>query len=347
MYNLPMNTQTTLFRTVFGSKLYGTATPSSDSDYKEIVLPSMRSLLLGHKLVNVVKQTAPGRGANDASDVDTEYIPVQVFARDFLGGQTYAIELAFAVSSNQFNPEQSGTSLSNTRLFSAFVDELTTKFLTSNMKALVGYTQNQIYLLGNKGTQVTALTDLQSLLQATPDLRLHSIADLVSRWDYQALAVKYPTLYGSSLLQADPINGVVQQKFLSVFGKSLAENMKLSELLQLTQNRLSKYGARSHTASASDNVDWKGVAHGMRIVDQGLELLTTGKLSFPVSNQQRELLLDIRAGKFPIDGVMRTIEDKLNLLSELQKTSTLPVTIDLATFEDWLSTWVMRFYKIQ
>lgn len=87
-----------LFTGLYGSSLYGTNTPTSDRDVKHIVLPDLDSLLLGKKLEAKVKKTNNQKNTrNSADDVDEEFIPLQIFARHFVEGQTYAIELAFAL----------------------------------------------------------------------------------------------------------------------------------------------------------------------------------------------------------------------------------------------------------
>lgn len=90
-----------LFSVMFGSRLYGTQTPTSDVDWKHIVLPSLDHLLLGRGVDNKVKKTNNVKNVrNGADDVDEEFIPIQVFAKHFMEGQTYAIELAFAIEGN-------------------------------------------------------------------------------------------------------------------------------------------------------------------------------------------------------------------------------------------------------
>src|SRR6478609_1788353 len=83
-----------------GSRLYGTDTPESDYDFKAIVLPALDDLLLNKKLTNR-KEKPEGHGPQDkmtAGGTETEYLPLQVFLDDFFSGQTYALEIAFAVS---------------------------------------------------------------------------------------------------------------------------------------------------------------------------------------------------------------------------------------------------------
>ena len=100
MYNRHMNE---LFKTVYGSRLYGTNTPTSDTDQKAVYLPELSDVLLGRKLQTHKKRfNADGSPLADDgtpmpdNGVETEYIPFQVFCRDYLNGQTYALEVVMA-----------------------------------------------------------------------------------------------------------------------------------------------------------------------------------------------------------------------------------------------------------
>jgi hypothetical protein len=337
--------QRTLFRTVYGSRLYGTATPTSDSDFKEITLPDIRVLLLGGKLANSVKQTSPGVGANGPEDIDVEYIPLQIFARDFAAGQTYAYELAFTIIKN--GNTRNLSTLQDTKNLYEFTRDLASMYLTSNMSALVGYTQNQINVLSVKGERVSAL---KLLIELTENRQGATVIDLIdddtgARLDlqYADLAKSFPKYF--STLAETASNCTPPQRVLSILNKQYPINTKFPELNKLLKQRLSKYGARSVSSADSGDVDWKGVAHGMRIVDQGIELLKYKTMTFPVSLEQRTKLLDIRAGKFNVDNVLSEIQEKLVLLEQLQAASDLPSNPP-TSFDDWLSDRLMRFYDL-
>ena len=62
--------RTTLFKTMFGSRLYGTNTPQSDIDWKEIFLPKKSMLLTGRQVRNVVITTGGDKTRNTKDDVD-------------------------------------------------------------------------------------------------------------------------------------------------------------------------------------------------------------------------------------------------------------------------------------
>ena len=92
--------ETTLFKVLTGSRLYGTHTKYSDFDYKAVVLPHLETLLMNIQVTNR-KEKPEGLKAGDkmiAGESETEYLPIQVFLNDFLAGQTYALEIAFAVA---------------------------------------------------------------------------------------------------------------------------------------------------------------------------------------------------------------------------------------------------------
>lgn len=88
---------TVLFRTPYGSALYGTFTPDSDTDYVTVYLPDITDVLVGNLPQRVrEKSTNTGDGKNSASDVDEKFVTVQKFASDFYEGKQYAVEVAFA-----------------------------------------------------------------------------------------------------------------------------------------------------------------------------------------------------------------------------------------------------------
>jgi hypothetical protein len=81
-------------------------------------------MLIGKPLKNVVKQTNTN-GKNSNQDIDNEYIPIQIYARHFLEGQIYALEIAFSVNRQ--------TDLAKHCMFERFNNELIEMFLTIMM----------------------------------------------------------------------------------------------------------------------------------------------------------------------------------------------------------------------
>lgn len=73
---------------MFGSKLYGTSTPKSDTDIKGVMLPSVKSCYLG-KIPNSIVMNTNGSGKNSEFDVDEEFYSLQYFLKLASKGEIY------------------------------------------------------------------------------------------------------------------------------------------------------------------------------------------------------------------------------------------------------------------
>lgn len=365
----------TLFTTLYGSSLYGTSTPTSDRDVKHIVLPDLNNLLLGKKLEAKVKKTNTEKNTrNSADDVDEEFIPLQIFARHFVEGQTYAIELAFALDGlhaeqQVFDPRGEVKNILGqgwrvkirdvifddydyeTPLFVEFVHELREKFLTSNIKAMMGYVVNQASMYSFKGERLNAVRELHAII---------TDADVYYKEDEMTLKEIYETPRYSGLLnelaQKFPkyfrleeydIGGGVMKPCAVILEKTLPFTNSLIQTNKVINALESKYGSRSDAATAS-NVDWKATMHALRIVDEGIQILTNKKLSFPFDIGYATQLLSIKHGELPLDPIREELASKLDTLKELEKSTTLP-TCDaefMKKFDAWMVGWLHKFYKI-
>lgn len=361
-----------LFSCLYGSRLYGTQTPTSDLDLKHVFLPELNDLLIGKQLANKVKKTNTAKNTrNGADDVDEEFLPVQVFARDFMMGQTYALELAFAVEGTHagqtlwtFNPdldiEQEAyvpshkgghSSMRGEHLFLEFVRELREKFLTSNIKALMGYAVNQASLYSFKGERLNAAREVLSVLQElelADDSKHPSNFERLSfhsqdaRW--ASLAAKYPKYF--KITEYDIGDGQMRPCFM-LLEKVLPHTNDLRMSVKVVKNLVDKYGSRADAASA-DNVDWKATMHALRIVDEGLLLLEQHRLQFPFDQPYVDRLLSIKRGEVPLDEVKAELDEKLEKLKTLEQTTTLEPASRERTeeFEEWLARWMRKFYGV-
>jgi len=374
-----------LFTTLYGSKLYGTSTPASDRDIKHIVLPDLDDMLLGKKLEAKVKKTNKVEHTrNSADDVDEEFIPLQIFARHFVEGQTYAIELAFAMEGDHaeqkiFDPRGEvgryciGTSAVDgpmydfmiairdvqfddydyeVPLFVQFVRELRTKFLTSNIKAMMGYVVNQASLYSFKGERLNAVRELQVII---------GDADVYYKEDEMKLSEIYQTPRYSGLLndlakkfpkyfrlEEYDIGGGVMKPCAVILEKTLPFTNSLIQTLKVVHALEKKYGSRADAATAN-NVDWKATMHALRIVDEGLQILSTRKLSFPFDENYVNHLLSIKRGELPLDPIKEELASKLDELKDLEKTTDLPECNAefMKKFDAWMVEWLRKFYNLR
>lgn len=327
----------TLFLTMFGSRLYGTMTPTSDIDWKEIFLPEKAQLLIGRKPTNVVVTTGDDNSRNTKDDVDFEYIPIQVFANDFIGGQTYAIELAYAVLSED---PQAGQEIYSME-FLDFVHELTEKFLTSNIKAMIGYAMNQAQIYGIKGTR------LASVRKFTDRLSEDLASGRVQREDKLAAYEDWARINGDKyMFLSTYMNMDNKLPAISVLEKLYPLSITVGEALDRTIALKEKYGSRAHDAEDAKGMDWKATSHAVRITQQAIKLLKEHKLEFPFPQENVDQLLAIKRGERSVDEVKKLLEDLFDELDAVKETTTLPertARMD-EQFEMWLKCWMLEFY---
>lgn len=367
-----------LFTTLYGSGLYGTKTPTSDRDLKHIVLPPLNDLLLGKKIDNKVKKTNTEKNVrNGVDDVDEEFITLQTFARHFIEGQTYAIELAFAIDDNHaeqtfYDPRgpvemyKSGHGKNTitkpmvvhdnfdcieTPFIIEFIRELREKFLTSNIKAMMGYVVNQASLYSFKGERLNVTREALAIFTSAANSFVGvKVGDILHEDPWFALktaelAAKYPKYFKKTEYDRDG-SGVMGPCFM-ILEKVIPFTDRIEHSLRVLTTIEKKYGSRAEQASES-NVDWKATMHALRIVDEGLQILSTHKLAFPFDQAYVDHLLSIRRGELPLDPIKEELSAKLDLLKELERNTNLPVCDEAfkKTFEVWMVEKLRKIYNV-
>jgi hypothetical protein len=329
-----------LFKTMFGSRLYGTNTPISDIDWKEVFLPALDNLLIGKKPTNVVVSTGGDKTRNTKDDIDNEYIPIQVFANDFIGGQTYAIEMAFAVLSAK---QEAGQQLYSS-MFKFFVWELTETFLTSNIKAMVGYAMNQAQIYGIKGTRLASIRKLKSKLSDMIKQGEIGNGDRLENLQPWLAANSDKYLFETTFEHMD-----VKKPALSILEKLYPFTITIGEAIERTDTLIAKYGSRAHDAESAEGMDWKATAHAVRITKQAIRILNDHKMEFPFDKAEVDFLLSIKHGEKTPQEVEVILTNLFVELDEAKETTKLPNRTDEMddAFERWLKGWMKTFYTSQ
>jgi hypothetical protein len=86
--------------------------------------------------------------------------------------------------------------------------------------------------------------------------------------------------------------------------------------------------------------DTKFAMHALRLGFQGIELLTTGRITLPLPEPQRGYLQAIRRGEIPLAEVVAAIDDAERQLVELRSSTRVPDQPDRA----WVDRWLHRSY---
>lgn len=347
---MKIKTEEALFEVPAGSRLYGTNGPSSDLDFKVVCLPAMSTLLLNYKVTNR-KVTPEGKKDGEkmlAGEAEYEYIPLQIFFDDFLNGQTYALEIAFAVLQDRYTcPWHDGTAVN----VKAWMTELVDRFLTKNVQKMVGYAVSQARLYGLKTERYTSLKavtnsiflyfDVEDIYHENPkrmkDTRVDGTLDLIETL-LEIPHVKYCEIENAQ-------GGSALAPALDICGKKFPYTAKWDTVVKSLDSSIAQYGERVKKYDGQ-GIDWKALSHAIRITEQVIELSTTGKITFPHPNAA--YLKDVKEGKLTIDEATDYLTEKFNTIDEVVAKSVLKDrTSELeAAFEEFKFDVLSKYYGL-
>jgi hypothetical protein len=295
-----------ILRTRFGSHVYGTNLPTSDTDIKAIYLPAVPDLLL-QRARGVISSTTKADAAakNTAEDVDIEQYALHKYFDLLLQGNTVAMDILF--TPKEFWERKIAPTWER-------VVKSKDIFLHKGTASFAGYCRTQANRYGIKGSRVAAARAALELLKTfEPRKKLG---------DYEAQI--FPFVDGRDHCGVVLINNPKGQpeRFLEVCNRKFAFAANVKHALDIVQRIFDEYGKRALQAESNDGCDWKALAHAVRVANQAQELLLTGHITFP--RPEAELLRSVRKGERPYREVAAMIERGLEDLEVAKTNSTLP-----------------------
>lgn len=305
-----------LYLCKFGSHLYGTHSPESDLDYKGIFLPSKESLLLGHKVKSLHYSSGKDNSRNSNEDIDIDLWSLQYFLELISKGETNAIDVLYSITNKNCLVHY------DTGLNDLFYNPLKL-FDPVNCNAFVGYAIGQAKKYGIKGSRLGVIKQVYEYLEhiRVDDVFYGKLSDYV-----EEILDKF---YDPSFCFMKEIN---EEEVLVLCGKVHLFSISLDEFYNRVKREYEKYGDRTKKAEQNEGVDWKAISHAVRCLVQMEELLTEGKISYPLKDAQ--YLLDIKQGKYDFCWVEELIKNRLEYVDSLQSTTNVKGYVDRELIED-------------
>jgi len=279
-----------LFLTKSGSHLYGTNTPTSDEDYVGVFLAKPK-YHLGFKTVNevdcsIVDKDASGKNTHDA--VDIKVYELKTFLKLAADSNPNIVELLFSTGD---------AVIFNTLEFKEFQNNYNL-FINERVRhSFTGYARQQF----KKGIQ-----------KADNFKKLNELIDVLENYDdNEMLAV---------VVENEPLLKTLDKgKHIEIAGLSFQKNLFVKKVKKQMKEKIKM---ASHRASMWEKYgyDTKFFMHLFRLLNEGKDLLLTGKLEFPV--REKEFLLDVRNGKFTLEELQNLAEERFNEFNQLE--SVLP-----------------------
>jgi hypothetical protein len=306
----------------FGSHLYGTATPASDTDFKAVHVPSARDILLQRVANTVNSQTkTDDRGKNTSDDVDRETFSLQKYLDLVAGGQTVALDMLFAP------PDML---LASSPLWEA-IQANRHRLLSRRCQAFLGYCRTQANKYGIKGSRMAAARKARDyfarMLRTFPTYTKILDLNAMLRFDFAGME------HVEFVIRVMP--GPTEVVHLSVCGRQVPYTASIKTAYEIYDRLFTEYGQRALAAEKNEGVDWKALSHAVRVGGQAIELLTTSHITFPRPDAAH--LTAIKVGELPYQAVAEELEALLESVEIAASASTLPDEPDRRWIDDFVA----------
>jgi hypothetical protein len=305
-----------------GSHLYGTAMAASDLDLKGVYLPTAEEILLQRVRPNIGQGPAKGEGSrNRAGDVDVEIFSLDRYLALLAAGQTIALDMLFAPDAVLLRPPAPLWSELRANAH---------RLVTRRAGGFLSYAKRQAALFGIKGSRLAGARKALELLDAAVARHGGTAKLAMAAFELQALAareehvavVDLPTASGGTL------------RHLDLGGRKVLFSASLARARDLAAHVVASYGRRALEAERNEGVDWKALSHAVRVGRQALELLTTGRIGFPLACAPH--LLAIKRGELDYETVAAEIEALVADIETAAASSALPEEPDRGFIDEVL-----------
>jgi hypothetical protein len=320
-----------IFRTRFGSHLYGTNTPASDDDWKSVRMPTAREILLGNAKETLAikdRYNKAEKEKNLPGEYEEESFTLKQYLKLVSEGQTVSLDMLFAPG-YMWDKH----SVLDFTIW-ADIRANRNRLISKKSGAFVGYCRQQAKKYGIKGSRVAAAREvLNFLLTLHPNMKLGEYMVNIDQMHNLS-----PNKEHIRIIPIQQTSGVIIY-YLEVCDRKLQYTSKVSECIKVVDHLVAEYGSRALQAEQNEGLDWKALSHAVRIGEQAIELFDTGFVTFPRPNA--DFLKVIKKGEVPYKQVAGLIEMNFDAVEAASKASSLPEDVD----HEWINQFIVDQYR--
>jgi len=285
-----------LYITEYGSKLYGTNSESSDTDYKVIFLPKLKDVLICNFQNSFSISTGTNNSKNSNEDIDIEFYSLQYWMNNVKKGETGALDILFSIfrkDTQLYIDENFETEIkSNYKNY----------FTATEAEAYIRYALAQMNTYSIKGERLKILEDINNYLNNLNEtLYEQRINDIFNELKH--------------FLDNEYCH--IDSKHITILGKKHDLNIFVFEFKDRINNLYKKYGHRAQKAKECNGFDFKAVSHALRTIFEMEELLTTEFVHFPLKSANK--IKQVKYGEIKKEEALQYINDKINQVSLILK----------------------------
>lgn len=308
-----------------GSHVYGTNTPTSDTDYSGIIIAPKRYYLGLDKLEEIDCSiiSKQENGKNDEDAIDRKFYELRKFIKLALENNPNILEHLFVPEDKIVQCDAFGRELLENRHLFPWKG-LKQKFC--------GYAFSQKHKMLIKTDNYTNLNKFSDWLDENMKNPREDQKRNGEVWSNQLLAE----------LRDRNIAGVKFHEHHALVGDiNISLTDKLSKVNNKIKERLSKVGNREELYTKY-GYDTKFGMHLVRLMLEGIELMETGELQYPLKD--RNMLMDIRNGKWEREEIIKFSEELEAQMGGMEQSSKLPARPRYNEVETLLISMVERYW---
>ena len=315
-----------VYITMYGSKLFGTDNPSSDTDYKGIFIPSKNDLLLKRDIEHYNYNSNDNNTRNDKDDIDLQLYSVYKWFNLLKKGETGALDLLFSLF-------REDTQVYNNETFTSLIMQNYSKFYNRHLHSFVGYCVGQSKMYNIKGERFNELHEFveyfSQMAKEKHDLKLAEVFEEIENI-FESKTYKYIKFIMASVSRGN--HAYKEGIYVEVLGKRFSGSVTVGYFAEKILAMEAQFGNRSR--SSAKGVDFKALSHAVRVINEVEELIDDGFITFPLKN--RVYVSSVKEGHETLESVMNYIDDKLDIVQRKLEESTLPEKSDEQFINDLL-----------
>jgi len=318
-----------IYITQYGSKLYGTDNPNSDTDYKGIFIPNKIDVLLKRDIEHYNFNSNSSNTRNTKDDIDLQLFSIYKFFSLLKKGETGAMDILFSLF-------RTDTQEYNDKNYTDIIKENYQKFYNRNLHSFIGYCVGQSKVYNVRGERFHELhlfvEHFNKMVKEQGEEKLETIYPMIEKL-FQDRHYKYikfvmaPTSRGSGEIK--------DGKYIEVLGKRFLGTVKVKYFAQKITDMEQQFGNRAK--ASAKGVDFKALSHAVRVISEVEELIDDKFISFPLKN--RVYVKSIKEGHEKLEDVMNYIDEKITIVQDKLDASDLPQKSD----EEFIDEVILKF----
>jgi predicted nucleotidyltransferase len=301
-----------------GSHLYGTNTPTSDTDFCGVFIAPPEFYIGSRKVEEIdlsfVSKQENGRNDGDAIDFKLyEFKQFCMFAKEC---NPNIIEQLFVPKNQLLFDTPTGHKLREN--FALFVSQ--------KAKArFAGYAMSQ------RKKMIVKRDNMESILAAI---------DIFSLYNPKSYVAEHITSIAERMtIRKLQIKGTAQH--LKIGDMFVQKNDTIKQAIRKFEERKSKFSGRHEDFVSKYGYDTKFASHLIRLLHEGREIISTGRLEFPLTYGQE--IMDVKEGRWTIEEVLERSEELDTLMNEI--TPVVQKTCDHNLLDDFMTELVFEHWK--